>query len=285
MKYLALLLFGFIIQETNAATINVRLVIQSGTVTLSNGTADCKTFSTNSLFQNNSDIFVWNTNDDVNLRVVNFDNEEHGFTIDGYTSFGTIAVGDSIEQNIVLSNSGVFRYYDDLNYPFNAYLGLSGIIHVKDASDSTPYFYWDLREFQEAWNTQVIGGSNPTLTNYDPEHFLINGNFYPDTNSDPLARITGNVGNEFKLVIVNNGLSIHSLHFHGYHLTVEADSKHNYTIGRSKDTFPVYPDEFVVLSCTPDKVGEYPIHDHNLVAVTGGGQYGTGMFLTLLIAP
>ncbi|MDG1776134.1 MAG: multicopper oxidase domain-containing protein [Crocinitomicaceae bacterium] len=286
MRFIILVVLGFLVQDTIAATLDVRLVIQAGTINLSGATLDARTFSQNTTFQPNSDILIWTTNDDVNLRVVNLDSDPHGFEIDGYTtSFGTIAPGDSSEQNIVLSNAGVFRYFDNLNSPFNAYLGLSGVIHVKDASDTTPYFYWDIREYQELWNAQIIGGSNPALNSYDPEQFTINGNHYPNTVTDPLARVTGNVGNAFKVVVVNNGLSIHSLHFHGYHLSIEADSKYSYTLGRSKDTFPVHPEEHLVLSCTPDKEGEYPVHDHNLVAVTGGGEYSTGMLLTILIDP
>lgn len=286
MRYLFLIVFGLSVQYSLSATQNVRLIIQAGTISLSGAALDALTFSENVSFQSNSDLFIWTTNDDVNLKVVNLDSEPHGFEIEGYvSSFGVIAPGDSSEQNIVLSTSGVFRYFDNLNQPYNEYLGLSGVIHIKDASDATPYFYWDLREYAESWNAQVLSGSNPTLNTYDPEQFTINGNHYPNTIADPLARITGNVGNEFKVVIVNNGLSIHSLHFHGYHLTVEADSKSINTLGRSKDTFPIHPSEHLVLSCTPDKEGEYPVHDHNLVAVTGGGEYSTGMLLTMLIQP
>ena len=50
-----------------------------------------------------------------------------------------------------------------------------------------------------------------------------------------------------------------------------------------KDTFPVYSMETVVLELVPDKVGEYPVHDHNLVAVSGANLYPNGMFLTLFI--
>jgi hypothetical protein len=35
----------------------------------------------------------------------------------------------------------------------------------------------------------------------------------------------------------------------------------------------------------PDKPGEYPIHDHNLVAVTGGGMYHAGMISTIVVTP
>ena len=52
-----------------------------------------------------------------------------------------------------------------------------------------------------------------------------------------------------------------------------------------KDSFPVYPMETLVLRIIPDKEGEYPVHDHNLVAVTSGNIYPNGMFSTMLISP
>ena len=104
MRFIILVVLGFLVQDTIAATLDVRLVIQAGTINLSGATLDARTFSQNTTFQPNSDILIWTTNDDVNLRVVNLDSDPHGFEIDGYTtSFGTIAPGDSSEQNIVLS--------------------------------------------------------------------------------------------------------------------------------------------------------------------------------------
>lgn len=271
-----------------SATIDVRLVIKNGIHNLTGGaTVDAKTFSTsNSVsFIENSDLLIWSQGDDVNLKVINMDTDVHGFVIDGYADYGTIAIGDSVEQNIVLTNNGVFRYYDPLNSPYNEYLGLSGIIHIKAISDNSTYFYWDIREVEAAWNPAIIAGGSPVLSDYNPEYFTVNGNSNPEINTDTVARVIGNVGLEFKIVLVNNGQSIHSMHFHGYHFIIEADSKNSNTIGRSKDTFPLYPSESMVLSCVPDKIGEYPVHDHNLVAVTGGQLYATGMFLTMLISP
>ena len=54
-------------------------------------------------------------------------------------------------------------------------------------------------------------------------------------------------------------------------------------IGRIKDTFPLKRMEGYVLRLVPDQVGEYPVHDHNLLSITGGGLYPFGMFLTILI--
>ncbi len=76
---------------------------------------------------------------------------------------------------------------------------------------------------------------------------------------------------------------IHSLHFHGYHLKIVFSSKTPSNVGRLKDTFPVHSMESIILELIPDQVGEYPVHDHNLVAVSGGNIYPNGMFLTLLI--
>ena len=271
---------------SHAATIDVRLVIESGTHTLSGGsTADVLTYSASGNFEENSSLLVWNLGDDVNLKIVNNDVNDHGFIATGLVSFGAISAGDSASQTINLNSEGVFRYYDDFNTPFNSYMGLSGIIHVKNPTDLTPYFYWDIREIQSDWNPLLASGGSVNLTDYDPDYFTVNGNHNPNINADPIARVTGNVGQEFKIVMVNNGLSIHSMHFHGYHLINENDSRSPSHVGREKDTFPLYPSEYVVLSCTPDKPGEYPVHDHNLVAVTGGQEYATGMFLTLLIAP
>jgi len=41
--------------------------------------------------------------------------------------------------------------------------------------------------------------------------------------------------------------------------------------------------ELVIVEIVPHQVGEYPVHDHNLVAVSGGNIYPNGMFLTILI--
>ena len=122
-------------------------------------------------------------------------------------------------------------------------------------------------------------------TTYSPNHFTINGNSNPQINNDPLARIVGNVGDTLILNLANTGQSIHSMHFHGYHATVLFSSKSVLDVNREKDTFPIYPGETLVLRIVPDKEGEYPVHDHNLVAITANNYYPNGMFSTILIDP
>lgn len=269
-----------------SATIDIRIVIDNGTLGLPGAAStSVKTFKQTPVGVATSDILVWTTIDDINLRVVNQDTISHNFVIEGLYDFGIIAPGDSTEQNISIGIEGVYRYLDNSNSPYQEYLGLSGIIHVKAPADNIPYFYWDIHEFQLSLNNDIIIGNTPALNDYNPAYFTLNGRSAPDINNDTVARVIGNTGNEFRIVIMNNGLSIHSMHFHGYHLSIEEDSNSSITIGRSKDTFPVKPGNHLLLSCTPDKPGEYPVHDHNLVAVTGGGEYANGMFITMLISP
>ena len=119
--------------------------------------------------------------------------------------------------------------------------------------------------------------------NYYPDYFTVNGKSNPDINNDADARVIGGVGDTIRIYIANTGQSIHSMHFHGYHLRILYSSENVTHVDRSKDTFPIKSMETLVLELVPDKVGEYPVHDHNLVAVTGGGIYPNGMFLTMLI--
>ncbi len=285
-KFILIVVSVFFYLQSNAANVSIRLVIKNGVLGFNDGTTVYyKIFTSSATFANNSDLLIFNEGDIVTLKVVNTTSENHGLSITGVLNLGVITASDSIQQTFNAPPAGVYRFFDPLNFPYNEYLGLSGVIHVKAINDLTPYFYWDLREHQLTWNESIPLGNSPILNTYQPYYFTINGNSEPNINLDIVARVIGNVGSEVRIVIVNNGLSIHSMHFHGFHAHLLNNSKNTAHEGREKDTFPVYPKEYVVLSFVPDKPGEYPVHDHNLVAVTGGGIYHAGMFTTLLIAP
>jgi len=168
-----------------------------------------------------------------------------------------------------------------LDYPKNTYLGLSGMIVVKDKIEKS--FYWNIKEFDSKWNEQLIKGQSVNWTNYSPNYFTINGRSNPKIDLDPKARITGEVGDTLILYITNTGQSIHSLHLHGYHATILFSSKSPMHQGREKDTHPVFPMESIVLQIVPDKPGIYPVHDHNLVAASANNFYPNGMFTTMKI--
>jgi len=230
--------------------------------------------------QENIKILV-DVNDTLSLWVVNKDNFPHDFRIKGMMGNISINPNDSSFIQWSFPKVGVYTYFDSLDYPKNTYLGLSGMIVVKDKIEKS--FYWNIKEFDSKWNEQLIKGQSVNWTNYSPNYFTINGRSNPKIDLDPKARITGEVGDTLILYITNTGQSIHSLHLHGYHATILFSSKSPMHQGREKDTHPVFPMESIVLQIVPDKPGIYPVHDHNLVAASANNFYPNGMFTTMKI--
>lgn len=253
--------------------------------TVSGGKIPYATFNADSTnFTQNNPFISLNSGDSLILWVVNKDNNAHEFEIRGITqSIQSIPANDSILLELKLNNAGAYMYRDPLNAPNNSYFGLSGLIIVKDHNHSS--FVWELREHDSLFNVAISQGNSVNWANYNPKYFTINGYSNPNINSDPTARITGNVGDTIYIYIANCARSIHSLHFHGYHAEIIQSSAFPSHVGRSKDTFPVESQEVMVLRLVPDKEGEYPVHDHNLVAISGNNIYPNGMFLTMLISP
>ena len=220
--------------------------------------------------------------DTLVVRVINNDSLEHSFQIKDKSAQQTIGPGDSILISAHFTQGDeAFIYHDPLAFPRMTAFGLGGLIHVR--ANNLNAFYWNIKEFQKAWAQQHAVGASVDWSTYYPDYFTINGRSNPHINEDASARIFGGVGETLRVVIANTGQSIHSLHFHGYHAKIVYSSEHPVHVGRSKDTFPLKAMELIILEIIPDKPGEYPVHDHNLVAVSAGSIYPNGMFLTMLI--
>jgi len=267
-----------------AATVNTSLYILRDTIHFNNGTSlPYATFNDSNTYNATNARIVVDLGDQLDLWVVNFDTEVHEFRIQGETNTVSIPVGDSIQVLYDCNSEGVFIFHDPMNFPDNASVGLSGMLVVKNTTH--PGFYWNIKEHQVGNNTTIFGGGSPDWSIYYPVHFTINGKSAPNINNDADARVVGNVGDTIYIYMANTGESIHSMHLHGYHVTITYSSKDPSRIGWSKDSMPIFPSETMILELVPDKPGEYPVHDHNLIGTTGGGEFGQGMFTTLLIAP
>jgi FtsP/CotA-like multicopper oxidase with cupredoxin domain len=279
-----LILFLLNSASSDAATVNTSLYILRDSIHFADGTSlPYATFNESNSFSATNARIVVNLGDQLDLWVVNFDSDPHEFRIQGETNTVSIPVGDSVQVLYNCNTEGVYIFHDPMNFPDNASVGLSGMLVVKNTSHAG--FYWNLKEHQEGNNATVFAGSSPDWTTYYPAYFTINGKSAPSINGDADARVVGNVNDTLYIYIANTGQSIHSMHLHGYHATIVYSSKDPSHVGWSKDSMPIFPSETIVLELVPDKPGEYPVHDHNLIGTTGGGQYGQGMFTTLLIAP
>ena len=238
-------------------------------------------FNSSPAFSSQNTVIKLLESDSLQLTVVNNDSVAHGFEVKVKGGVSSIAPGDTAYTSYSFSDENVFVYHDPLSSSNSRGLGLGGMIHVAKANRTA--FYWNIKELQSDWIEDLAQGLPVDWTTYYPDYFLINGRSHPDITQDATARVEGSVGDTIHIAISNTGNSDHSIHFHGYHCEILKSSFDTKWVGRMKDTFPIQPLETLLLQLVPHQVGEYPVHDHNLVAVSAGGIYPNGMFLTLLI--
>jgi hypothetical protein len=206
----------------------------------------------------------------------------HTFTIDNVLETGnTITAGDTSTFLINFSSTGTFRYYSDVAY--GKYLAASGNILV--GYSNYIHFFWNLFEAKDTFMDSIANSLTTTLPNYfKPEVFTINNFYFPNTVTDPIGAVTGNVNDSIIISVINSGQMISPMHFHGYHVKIIDVKIHQTILGWEKDTFPVFPGEAMTLLLVPDQPGMYPVHNHNLVTVATGA-YPGGMITRLNIMP
>lgn len=282
-KAFSLFIFSCIAVVSIGANVSETLYINRGEFSASGGvTFGYTAFNHSSVFENENARIEVGVGDDLEIKLINNDTLTHGFDIKGYSGVSTtIQPGDSVTVVCSFVAESVFIYYDYLDYPVNTYMGLAGMIVA--SSNQYSKFYWNIKEHEKSFNDTIAGGYSVDWQQYYPDYFTINGNSSPDINTDVDARVTGSVGDTIHIYMVNTGQSVHSIHYHGYHAEIIYSSKYPAHQGRMKDTFAVSPMEIVQLQLIPNQEGEFPVHDHNLVAVTAGNIYPNGMFLTILI--
>lgn len=219
----------------------------------------------------------------MDITVINKDTANHSFTIDDYIeSNNAIAPGDTITVTFTPTNEGSFRYYSSTDQ--GKYLGASGIVLV--GYQYYDAFYWNLFDHNDTLAQDFATGQTVTFPqNYRPSVFLINNYTFPNTLTDTLSYVNGNVGDTLVIACVNSGFMPHSLHFHGYHVDILSVRIRTHTLNWSKDTYPLMPGEAVLFRLVPSQEGVYPVHDHNLISVTNTGAYPGGMITQINIQP
>jgi hypothetical protein len=206
--------------------------------------------------------------DTLLITVINNDTIEHTFTIDGLiTQNNYINAGNTESFIVKFSQAGSYAYYSKV--PYGKQLGASGIIQAGYSEHKN--YYWNLFDQEESLSVQLANGivTSPN-SSYRPQLFTINNLTYPATTSDMDGAIEEMVGDTIIISVYNSGKMHHTIHFHGYHVTILNAKKYTQYIGWSKDSFPVVIDELMTLQLVPDKPGMYPVHDHNLATVPGG---------------
>jgi FtsP/CotA-like multicopper oxidase with cupredoxin domain len=263
-------------QLCSAQSIEETIYINSGTLVVSDGSeVPYYAFNFEDNFSIDQAVIQLVAGDVLELTVVNNTQADHGFTLDGADEAPmTIPSGESAVFTLDPTDISVYRFYDHFDFPTNSYLGLGSFVAVVEDVDAN--FFWNFRTHLAEWNIELDQGEAVSWAEYDPDFYTINNRSFPAIADDPMANLFGNVGDTIHIYMVNSGMSMHSMHFHGYHATILESSREPIAAGRSKDTFPLWPGDAMVVELVPHQPGIFPIHDHNLNAVSGGGIYLNG---------
>jgi hypothetical protein len=164
-------------------------------------------------------------------------------------------------------------------------LGASGQLQV-GLGVEFPLFHWNLGD----WSMQRMASANMGVPvaweePYVPEQFTINERTYPATVDDPEALVAMSLGDTCWISIANHGFMDHVFHFHGFHVTMVSSTHHPERVGWSKDTVPIRMGEGLVVQLVANQMGMYPVHNHNLIAVTNAGFYPGGMITQIHVMP
>ena len=257
----------------------VNLYIVEGEVNESNGFVPYFTFSTTGSFDSSNAVLRFDLGEVVTFNVKNETDFTCAFSITDHGQIEGIPMGETQSITVTFSQEGTFLYED----PFNDHraLGLGGMVVVSDFSG--PEFYGVFTEHDEEWINAIADGGVYDKRTYSPDVFTINGKGFPRTMFDTLAMIMGHVGDTIRIHITNAGQMYHFPHFHGYHVKIIEASKHDHYVGWIKDSFGIAPAESMTLELVPDKPGRFPVHNHNLVTTTYGGNYPGGMMMHMFI--
>lgn len=252
--------------------------INSGLLVYTTDSFPSLAFNEDSLFTPENVVIQANEEDTVILSIINTDSVFHSIILDESNLTMGISPGQLITDSIYGMSEGLYMLKSSGN---SVHLGLSTMVKVSNSNKAQ--FFWNLNEYNDSLNWEIRKGNSISFNDYTPNYFTVNGKSKNQLMGDSVVNVTGNVGDTLFINIINSGVSYHSVHFHGYHCDIVYSGLHNDYVGRSKDTFLTDPNERFVLRLVPDKPGEYPVHDHNLIAVTGGGIFPNGMFLMMNI--
>jgi len=277
----ALIIFGINLNVNGYA--QDTLWINTGDWHQSQDTMSVLRFNETAVFDTSNVALSTSADASLFLTVINTDTEPHAFGVDGIWTFdGEILPNDTTSFEIPPMAMGTYRYFSsDLR---GVYLGLSGVMKV--GLNMPNQFHWNLADYMpERMDSISSGGELLDEEAYVPRYFSINSYTYPHTAMDANGYVTFALGDTCTISIVNSGLMDHVLHFHGFHVEYLSTTIQTSRIGWIKDTIPLKQGEGVTLLLIANQEGIYPVHNHNLIAVTNSGFYPGGMITLINITP
>ena len=225
-------------------------------------------------------------NQESSVVIVNTDTVEHNFAVWAEDPMGISSIGaqDTLDINLPAVAAGT--YGCGLIDVKGRWLGAQSLFASESITDTLPTFLWNLAEWDvNRMNAIAENGDPADFENYIPQYFTINEAMHPATLEDSTAWVTLPVNTSALIRIHNAGAMDHVLHFHGFHVSILSSTHHPERVGWSKDTQPLKVNEGMTVLLHADQAGSYPVHDHNLIAVTNAGLYPGGMLIQIQVDP
>jgi hypothetical protein len=275
------------------------LWINAGSWVLAQDTMETMRFNASAAFDSTGAVIDRPADEAWSIVIINGDTVDHVFKLSG--AAGDVAsswagvellAGDTAAVLSPALAKGSYRFF--LAGDRARVLGLAGLLRVGYPApdlgnpEATPdydrLFNWNLCEWSPE-RIELVAGSQPQDWDeaYIPKYFTINERGFPETVADPLGAVNLELGQTAVISVANHGYMDQVLHFHGFHVLLMHDSATPQRIGWSKDTVPVRAGHTVTLKLVADQPGTYPVHAHNLIAVTLAGFYPGGMLTQITV--
>jgi FtsP/CotA-like multicopper oxidase with cupredoxin domain len=244
--------------------------------------------------------------DRLTVAVTNTLDEPHAFAIDGIVDTGPIAPGATKTVRFDAPRAGTYMYADPLGAPVNRVLGLNGGMIVSPAGGANvPFiggprfareFLWVFTCIDSRWSEQArLGQPVDTSAGFEPDVFLLNGRLGDFSSKAVDTSPHGRIGEPALIRMINAGMTVKSIHFHGNHVIVLARNGAPQTVVMTKDTIFVDRNEVVDVllpfhqpldAFPPARSSVYPVHDHQEMTQTlHGGLYPNGLLTDWHLEP
>lgn len=297
------LLYGS--SRAEAQRISVRLFVNDGLLPLRDGTrAYHWGFSpTPGLVSMPGNVIRAIEGDTLVVSITNTLSEPHAFAVDAVVDSGPIAPGATKLVSFDAPPAGTYLYRDPLNSPVNRVLGLHGALVVSPAGAAqVPFpggprfvreFVWVFTCIDTRWSELARLGRPIDPDTFEPRVFLINGRFGDFSVQALDTSPHGRVGEPALIRMINAGLTVKSIHFHGNHVRVLARDGEPPPVPLNKDT--VFMDRGQVVDVflpfdppvdafPPVRESEFPVHDHEeLTQTLEGGLYPNGLLTDFVL--
>lgn len=257
--------------------------------------------------------------DRVNVALNNTLATDSSFVVGGTAIKEHVLAGTTLGFSFDAPPAGTYLYYDYLNNGVNRVMGLHGALVVMPFGLKNRSFVggptfvrqykWLLATVDPLWNKAVQTNGDNYVTalagmadSFTPKYFTINGYSFDQTHN-PDTDLYGAVGEPALVRMLNAGMAVLSLHYHGNHVAICSTNRENYPVNqKKKDAVSLFPldvrDAVNPFKRPPDiPEGEfslglnlaqhpqrYPMHDHTeLTQTAGGGLYPHGMHCAVVI--